>query len=124
MAEKRLAGAAGGILSYFARHKTAANLLLVLLVVAGVFSFPQMRAQFFPDVIIDNVTVSVNWDGAGAEDVDAGIVQVLEPALLTVEGVASSSAQSSEGRTSIRLEFEPGWDMARAADDVQSAVDT
>ena len=124
MAPTRLAGAAGGILSYFARHRTAANLLLVLLVVAGIFSFPQMRAQFFPDVIIDNVNVSVSWDGAGAEDVDEGIVQILEPALLTVEGVTSSSAQSSEGRTSIRLEFEPGWDMARAADDVQSAVDT
>lgn len=123
MAEGRIAGAAGGILSYFARHRTAANLLLVILVVLGVLSFPQMRAQFFPDVIIDSVTVRVGWDGAGAEDMDEGVVQVLEPALLTVEGVASSSARSSEGSTRIQLEFEPGWDMARAADDVQAAVD-
>jgi multidrug efflux pump subunit AcrB len=41
-----------------------------------------MRAQFFPDVIVDEChIVSVTWDGAGAEDVDAAIVQVLEPAL-------------------------------------------
>ena len=39
-----LGQAAGGILSYFARHKTAANLLLVLLVMAGLYAAPQMRA--------------------------------------------------------------------------------
>jgi multidrug efflux pump subunit AcrB len=115
--------AAGGILSYFTRHKTAANLLLVVLIVLGLAAVPRMRAQFFPDVILDDVTVTVTWDGAGAEDVDAAIVQVLEPALLVVEGVASSESRSSEGKARINLEFEPGWDMSRAADDVQSAVD-
>lgn len=115
--------AAGGLLSYFTRHKTAANLLLVILIAAGLTAFPRMRAQFFPDVIIDSVSVSVGWQGAGAEDVDLAIVQVLEPALLAVEGIESSSASSGEGRANIRLEFEAGWDMARAAEDVQSAVD-
>ncbi len=114
---------AGGLLSYFTRHRTAANLLLVVLIVLGLAALPRMRAQFFPDVIVDNVTVTVAWDGAGAEDMDAAVVQVLEPSLLTVEGVTSSEATSREGRASILLEFEPGWDMGRAADDVQSAVD-
>ncbi len=113
----------GGILSYFVRHKTAANILLVMLLVCGAVAAPNMRAQFFPDVIIDSVTVSTVWSGAGAEDVDSAIVQVLEPALLTVEGVEGSSAASREGRGTISLEFEPGWDMARAATDVQTAVD-
>ena len=114
---------AGGILSYFKRHRTAANLLLVLMVVAGLFAAPNMRAQFFPDVVVDDVTVSEAWQGAGAEDVDSAIVQVMEPALLAVEGVASSTSSSREGRAAIRLEFEPGWDMGRAAEDVQAAVD-
>ncbi|MYM57267.1 efflux RND transporter permease subunit [Thalassovita mangrovi] len=115
--------AAGGILSYFTRHRTVANLLLIVLLVMGLASVPRMRAQFFPDVVTDEVSVSVVWEGAGAEDVDAAIVQVLEPALLTVEGVESSESASREGRASISLEFEPGWDMSRAADDVQAAVD-
>lgn len=120
---RAISGVGGGVLSYFTRHKTAANLLLVILIAAGLAAFPRMRAQFFPDVIIDSVSVSVGWDGAGAEDVDRAIVQLLEPALLSVEGVAGSSATSSEGRAGIALEFEPGWDMARGADDVQAAVD-
>ncbi len=113
----------GGILGYFTRHRTAANLLLVLLIAAGVAAAPRMRAQFFPDVVIDNVRVSVAWDGAGAEDVDRAIVQLLEPALLAVEGVESSEAVSREGSAQIALDFEPGWDMARAAADVEAAVD-
>ncbi|MCJ7871580.1 efflux RND transporter permease subunit [Phaeobacter sp. J2-8] len=114
----------GGILSYFTRHRTLANLLLVILVAAGLMAAPRMRAQFFPDVIIDEVRVSVSWDGAGAEDVDAAIVQILEPALLAVEGVESATSNSREGRATLELEFEPGWDMSRAGDDVQAAVDT
>mgnify|MGYP000197478084 CR=1 FL=1 len=112
-----------GILSYFTRHRTAANLLLVLMVVAGIAAIPQMRAQFFPDVISDDIGITVAWDGAGAEDVDEAIVAVLEPVLLTVPGVAETSSTSREGRASLSLEFDPGWDMSRAADDVQAALD-
>ena len=120
---RQIPARAGGVLSYFTRHRTVANLLLVVLVVLGLAAAPKMRAQFFPDVIVDSVSVSVIWDGASAEDVDAAIVQVLEPALLAVEGVESSSATSRENRASVELEFEPGWDMGRAADEVQAAVD-
>lgn len=119
----RLSARAGGILSYFTRHKTIANLLMLLMVGAGLLAFPNMRAQFFPDVVVDDLSVNVAWSGAGAEDVDAGIVQVLEPILLAVEGVTASEATSQEGRARIQLEFEPGYDIDRAAEDVQLAVD-
>jgi multidrug efflux pump subunit AcrB len=113
-----------GILSYFTRHRTAANLLLVLMLAAGLTAFPQMRAQFFPDVISDEIDIEVRWDGAGAEDVDAAIVAVLEPVLVAVPGVAATAATSREGRASISIEFDPGWDMSRAADEVQVAIDS
>ena len=121
---RSMSGRAGGILSYFTRHRTAANLLLVVLLVCGAAAAPNMRAQFFPDVIIDSVSVTTDWEGAGADDVDSAIVQVLEPVLLAVEGVESSTAASREGSGTVSLEFEPNWDMARAATDVQTAVDS
>ena len=120
---RNLPPAAGGLLSYFTRHRTAGNLLLMVLLVLGTAAIPNMRAQFFPDVIFDTVTTTVVWEGAGPEDVDGGIVQVMEPSLLAVEGVESSTSTSKEGTATIILEFEPGWDMARAADDVQTAVE-
>ncbi|MCA0871806.1 efflux RND transporter permease subunit [Seohaeicola saemankumensis] len=121
---RELPKGAGGLLSYFTRHRTAANLLLVVLLVLGAAAIPNMRAQFFPDVIVENVTVQVEWEGAGPEDVDSAIVQVMEPTLLAVDGVESSASVSREGRATMVLEFEPGWDMSRAADEVQAAVDT
>ena len=118
-----LPSSANGILSYFTRHGTAANLILIVMLVLGVTASTQIRSQFFPDVVIDNVTVSMRWDGAGPEDVDDGIVALLEPALLSVEGIESTASTASEGRAVIRLNFQPGWDMARAAADVKVAVD-
>lgn len=120
---REIPGAAGGILSYFTRHRTVANLLLLVMLVLGAAAIPNMRAQFFPDVILEEVDVRVEWDGAGPEDVDNGVVQVLEPSLLAVEGVVSTYTTSREGSTRISLEFEPNWDMSRAVEDVRTAID-
>ena len=123
-AKDRLAVRALGIFRYFTRHKTAANLLLVIMLVSGLAAIPQMRAQFFPDVVVDNIRIDIRWTGAGAEDVDAAIVQLVSPTLQAVEGVARVSSQSTEGRARFTLEFETGWDMGRASTDVQDALDT
>ncbi len=121
---REIPSAAGGILSYFTRHRTAANLLLLVMLVLGIAAIPNMRAQFFPDVILERVDVNVEWEGAGPEDVDNGIIQLLEPALLAVEGVASTESTSREGSAQVRLEFEPNWDMSRAVEEVRTAVDS
>ena len=96
-----LSGGIRSVLSYFTRHHTAANLLLVVMLVLGLASTTQIRSQFFPDIIIDRVTVSVKWQGAGPEDVDNGVVAVLEPALLAVEGIESSESSATQGRARI-----------------------
>jgi multidrug efflux pump subunit AcrB len=114
---------ARGILSYFVRHRTLANLVMVLMLVGGLVAALNIRAQYFPDVVLSEVDVTVAWPGAGAEDVDRGIVQVLEPALKSVEGVAATYARSFEGRAAIEIEFEPGVDLDRAAQDVTTAVE-
>lgn len=121
---REIPGTAGGILSYFTRHRTVANLLLLVMLVLGAAAIPAMRAQFFPDVILERVDVSVVWEGAGPEDVDNGIVQLLEPALMAVEGVTSTNSTSREAYAKVQLEFEPNWDMSRAVDEVRTAVDS
>ena len=121
---KRLQVSALGIFRYFTRHRTAANLLLVLMLAAGIAAIPNMRAQFFPDVVVDSVNVTIGWSGAGAEDVDAAIVQIMGPTLQAVEGVTNIEARAREGSARFSMEFETGWDMSRATSDVQDAVDS
>ena len=113
---------ANRLLGYFTRHATAANLVLVLLIAAGLAALPRMRAQYFPDVIIQQINVGVDWKGAGPEDVDRGITQLLEPGLMAVEGVDNATSYSREGGMTVILEFEPGWDMSRALNDLETAV--
>jgi multidrug efflux pump subunit AcrB len=111
------------LIGYFTRHRTVANLLMVAMLLGGLVAATQMRAQFFPDVVVNEISVTVPWEGAGAEDVDRAIVQVLEPTLLTVEGVTGIVSRASEGRAVMELEFAPNHDLAAAEEEVQSAVD-
>ena len=76
-----------GLIGVFARHPTAANLLMVIMIISGLFALNRMNTQFFPDFGIDIVYVSVEWSGASAEDVDSNIVQAIEPEVRFLDGV-------------------------------------
>lgn len=108
--------------SYFLRHGTLANLVMALLLIAGVLAATRIRSQFFPDVVTTEISVSVDWAGAGAEDVDRAIIDRIEPALLAVDRVVSVSSEAREGSASISMEFETDTDLARAADAVEAAL--
>lgn len=124
MAPPVVAQASGGLLDYLVRHRTAANLILCLMILGGVYGAANLRAQFFPDVVLESLSVSVQWPGAGPEDVDRSIVAVLQPSLMAVEGVEETSSVARENRATITLDFEAGWDMGRATDEVKAVIDT
>ena len=113
---------ASPFIEFFIRHKTAANLLMVLMLVVGLASVDRLNRQFFPDFEVDVVAVSVVWTGATAEDIDANIVQVVEPELRVIENVKKVISNSYEGLASITVEFEFGSDLKQALADVETAV--
>lgn len=106
----------------FARHRTAANLLMTLMIVGGLGSLTRLNTQFFPDFGIDIVSVSVEWPGASAEDVDANIVQAIEPEVRFLDGVKRVRSVAREGNAKVTIEFEPGTDMQAALADVETGV--
>jgi len=111
------------LLDYMVRHRTAANLLLALMVLGGIAAGMNIRTQYFPDFVREEVDVVVTWPGAGPEDMDRAIVEIIGPRLLAVNGVTEASSVAREGRASIEVEFEDGWDMGQATDEVKAAVD-
>ncbi|MDA0655351.1 MAG: efflux RND transporter permease subunit, partial [Proteobacteria bacterium] len=112
----------GGIISLFVRHPTAANLLMVIMIVAGLFALRQTNTQFFPDFGIDVVSVQVEWPGASAEDIDDNIVQAIEPELRFLDGVKKVRSTSVEGVANLSVEFLPSTDIQAALADVETAV--
>jgi len=110
------------LVSLFTRHRTAPNLLMFLMILLGIVGLIRLNVQFFPSFGIDVVTISVKWSGAGAEDVDANIVQALEPELRFLDSVKHVKSTSNEGLASISIEFEAGTEMQTALSNVETAV--
>lgn len=109
-------------LSFFIRHRTAANLLMFLMLAVGMISLNQLNRQFFPNFDVEVIGISVQWTGATAEDMDANIIQPLEPELRTIANVKKVISNSYEGLSTTQIEFEFGTDMQKALADVENAV--
>ena len=112
-----------GLIAFFARHRTAANLLMVLMILFGVLGLMRMNTQLFPTFGVDWISVSVTWPGASAEDVDANVVAAIEPEVRFLDGVKRVVSQSVEGVGSIVIEFHPGTNLDTALANVENAVD-
>lgn len=110
------------LIRLFASHRTAANLLMILMILVGLFSLRQINTQFFPDFGLDMISISVEWRGASAEDVDSNIIQALDPEVRFLDGVRRVQSSSVEGNGQIVVEFNPGTDMQAALSNIETAV--
>ena len=111
------------LLGSFVHHPVAANLFMLILMMAGLFAVAKLNVQFFPNFNLDFVTVRVDWRGAAAEDVEEGVTTPLEQKLKTVAGIKHLTSTSSQGISSISIEFKEGTDPITAVDEVKQAVD-
>lgn len=109
-------------IEFCARHRTAANILMIIMLAVGVLSVNRLNKQFFPDVNVEIIVVVVEWSGATAEDVDSNVIQPLEPELRTIANVRKVKSRSFEGSGETEIEFTFGADMQKALADVESAV--
>ncbi|MGI9493386.1 MAG: efflux RND transporter permease subunit, partial [Geminicoccaceae bacterium] len=120
--DDRSGSARGGLIRLFARHPTAGNLLMVVMLLAGFFALNKLNRQFFPDFGIEVIQVNVAWSGATAEDADATIVEALEPELRFLDGVDRTTGIATEGAGSVNIEFTQGTNMQKALSDVENVV--
>jgi len=114
---------ASGLIAAFVRHSNAANLLMVLLALFGLWGLTQINRQLMPTTETRNIQVSVSWSGASAGDIADNVLQNIEPSVRFLEGVTSMSSRAREGNGSITLSFARDTDMQDAEDRVQAAVD-
>ena len=111
------------LLGIFAHHKVAANLLMIILLLAGAFALDRLNVQFFPTFELEIVSVQVTWTGASAEDVEDGITIPLEQRLRSADNLKDMTSTSSQGISAITLEFQEGSDPLLALDQVRRFVD-
>ena len=111
------------LLGIFAKHKVAPNLLMIIMILAGLVALKKLNVQFFPNFELDIISVSTVWSGASAEDVERAITIPLEQRLRSVDNLKEMSSSSAPGVSGITLEFDEGSDMILALDEVRKSVD-
>ena len=111
------------LLGLFARHRVAANLLMVMMLLFGYVALQKLNVQFFPNFELDQISISTTWSGASAEDVQTGITVPLEQRLRSVNRLKEMTSTSATGVSSITLEFDENTDMTFALEEVKKQID-
>ncbi|MFP5520483.1 MAG: efflux RND transporter permease subunit, partial [Bdellovibrionia bacterium] len=104
------------------KNPVFAWMLMAALIIFGAISFSRMGVSQLPDVDFPVLNVSVGLEGAAPEVIETTVVDPIENALMTIEGVRSLSSSSKTGSASITVEFELGRDINAALQEVQSKV--
>lgn len=112
-----------GFISLFATHRVAANLLMLLMIVAGILGIKRLNVQFFPTFELDIVTVSVPWSGASAEDVQTSVILPVEEELRSLDGIKRIYATARDGSASFRLELEESADRDYVLSETKQKMD-
>ena len=112
-----------GAMAWMAGNTVAANLLMAIFLVGGLFMAFNIKQEVFPEFSMDSVSISVSYPGASPEEVESGIILAVEEAVRDLEGIDEITSQASEGRASITIEALDGADVTRLWQEIKSEVD-
>lgn len=112
-----------GLIERFVRNPVAANLLMLVFLVAGYLSLRDVRSEIIPPVTLDMITVSVGYPGASPESVEQAIVNPIEAAIHDVEGVVAVSSRSLEHLGIVKAELNGSYDSREVLDEIKARVE-
>ena len=111
-----------GAIGYMARNSIAVNLLMMVLLAGGIFTMYTIQKEVFPEFQLDFVEVSVAYPGASPAEVEQGILQPVEEAVRSVQGIKEVVSEASEGSGDVTIELVAGTERMRAFQDIDQAI--
>lgn len=112
-----------GIIAWFARNSVAANLLMVLILVAGLSALLKLRTESFPSTPPNSVSISIDFDSGSAESAEEGIALKLEDALQGIDGVKRIESTSTGDSVSMTVTQVSGYNLDTLYQDIKNKVD-
>jgi multidrug efflux pump subunit AcrB len=110
------------MIRWFTGHPTAANLLLLLFLAAGLFAAPGLLRETFPDFRAVEAEITVPYRGAAAEDVETAICAPLWDGVQGVEGLETFTCTAQPGRARAVATMAPGNDALRFVNSLRTEV--
>jgi len=111
------------VIGWFARHPTAANLLMGAIMILGLVTLPGLQRETLPELSSDQVQITMIYKGATAEEVEDAICRRLEDALEGISDLDEMRCEAREGYALASAVMLEGADMGRFLDDIKSEVD-
>lgn len=105
------------------RKSTTVLVLALLLIIVGIYSYLVLPRESDPDITIPNVFVSTSYRGVSSADMETAVTIEIEKKLKGLDGLKKIESVSSEGLSSINIEFITGTDIDKALQDVKDKVD-
>jgi len=104
------------------KNPVFAWMLMLGLIVFGWIGFEKMGISQMPDVDYPVVNVSVSLEGAAPEVMETQVTDVIDGALMGIQGVKDISSSSRRGQSRITVEFELDRDIDVAMQEAQAKI--
>ena len=105
------------------RRPVPANLVMLVMLVAGVVAAFGIRRQFFPEQEPAAVVVEAAWPGASPDQVVEGAIERIEEAVANLDDVKSVHATAAEHGGGVTIDLVDGANPNEALDDIERALD-
>jgi multidrug efflux pump len=104
------------------RRPVLAIVMNIMIVLFGIIGFSSLGVRDYPAIDPPNIGVRTSYPGANADIIETQITEPLEKAINGIAGVKNITSSSSNGTSSINVEFDLGIDLEAAANDVRDKV--
>lgn len=109
-------------------RKTLEHPVLILIVFAllgmiGIFTLSNVAIALMPDVENPSLSIRTTYTNADPQTVEETITKRIESAVMSVNGLKNLTSTSSEGSSTVSLEFEYGTNLDEAVNDIRDKLD-
>ncbi|MBI3615379.1 MAG: efflux RND transporter permease subunit [Candidatus Omnitrophica bacterium] len=104
------------------KNPVFAWMLMAGLILFGIIGFNQMGVSQMPDVEFPVINVQLTWEGAAPEVIESDVVDIVEDAIMSVQGIRDISSTSRQGSASVTIEFDLNRDIDVAVQEVQTKI--
>jgi len=112
-----------GMIAWFAGNHVAANLLMIFLVLAGIFTFFSIKLEVFPETSLDRISITTEYQGASPAEVEEAISGRIEERIAGLSGIKRIDSTSKEGISIVTVQVITGWNIQELLDEVKAEVD-
>lgn len=112
-----------GIIAWFAHNHVAANLLMIILIAAGIYSALTIKKEIQPRIDPNNISIRVPYLGATPSEVEEGVLVKIEEAIQDIDGIEKITAFGREGSGTVNVTVKQGSNVDLVLDDVKLRID-